>query len=113
MRRTIAAVGIAVGLAAGLFGYYLVDQCTWSFGDLCVRHDYSTAGVVMVVLGPVVAGTALLWLLRAAPNHFRDEAYCPVCGNRLRWAEKTDQWYCERCGQYRFRGAEQLPHRDT
>lgn len=120
MRRTriaivLAVAVIAVGLVMVVLGFYFLNLCTWSYAGLCIRRDYADRGLLVALVGVAVSAIVPFWLLSTSrvPAHAGAELYCTACGDRLRWVRESDQWYCDRCGQYRFPLSEQQPHHDV
>ncbi len=104
VRRWVAAVLLPVGPLVIVVGFYLLNLCTLFFVALCVQHDYAALGILVAVLGFGVSAVDLFWLtsIWKFDSGYKMRVFCTECGQRLRWVQESDQWYCARCGQFRL-----------
>ena len=109
---TVNLIGIQTGCQS-------VGYCTGGENSaINEAQRYAAGGLLVLALG----GFAVLlgYFLKPAPSlmetvrteYERPERpiYCTVCGHPLSWIRESEQWYCEKCGQFRFQAAKPQPH---
>jgi ribosomal protein L37AE/L43A len=90
-------------------------------GAINEAQRYAAIGLLGIALGGFAALSGYFLkpvpdpreMVRAEYERPETPIYCTVCGHPLSWIRESGQWYCEKCGQFRFQVAKPQVHHDV
>lgn len=88
-----------------------LSQFSLDIGDICAGICAIPALCLLVILAIVIIIVVIIILLINATSSEQKTMVvqqppqpsknCPDCGNQMQYIEKTDQWFCAYCREYK------------